>query len=239
MSEKTPRSSRAIAEEPNREQVEKNIGENLELRLLYAEAVAAKAEVPVSDVLFRETDTHARIFGYIPERSGDNAHAAWLALQQEIDTTPSHDERVEILRRYFKEYAKEHTDHRDDPFWPFRYDEPGDDGVVKLHFGSMSLTDTQSPDEPSILSSERLHEQRAKLKAMFAEIKQKHPHARLVRGASWLYNREAYRRLYPASYTAHAVPRKTREFVGAGRGVSSVEKMEASTLRHVKSLNVD
>jgi hypothetical protein len=36
---------------------------------------------------------------------------------------------------------------------------------------------------------------------MFTEIAQRYPSARQVRGGSWLYNWEAYRRLYPAAFT--------------------------------------
>jgi hypothetical protein len=37
---------------------------------------------------------------------------------------------------------------------------------------------------------------------MFAHIAEHEPQATTVCGASWLYNCEAYRRLFPPSYTA-------------------------------------
>lgn len=216
MSEETPFARHSSTEEADRIRQERNICDNLSLRLMYAEAVAEKTAAPLSRVLYESTDAHARVFGFIPGPDPESAHPGWAALAEEIDAAATHEDRVAILARYVRKYAHERKDHSRDRYWPFRYDPPGEDGVVKLHFGSMELSDSQDSDEPGILSRERLEEQRAKLKAMFAEIKQKYPHARLVRGASWLYNREAYRRLFPPAYTAKPVPRKTGEFVGGG-----------------------
>jgi hypothetical protein len=54
----------------------------------------------------------------------------------------------------------------------------------------------------SPLSRARMGNRLAELCAMFAHIRQHVPEATVVRGNSWLYNLEAYRRLYPPVYTA-------------------------------------
>ena len=38
------------------------------------------------------------------------------------------------------------------------------------------------------------------LRSMFTNIKRMHPDAKAVSGSSWLYNVEAYRRLFPVEY---------------------------------------
>jgi hypothetical protein len=52
------------------------------------------------------------------------------------------------------------------------------------------------------LSRDRQTVRRAELGRMFAHIRQHDPAARTVLGNSWMYNLEAYRRLYPPAYTA-------------------------------------
>ena len=41
---------------------------------------------------------------------------------------------------------------------------------------------------------------------MVQDIHARHSDARAIRGRSWLYNLEAYRRLFPADYAASATP---------------------------------
>ena len=69
---------------------------------------------------------------------------------------------------------------------------------LRLHFQN---ADTEGP---SSLGVERLEQRRADLTALFAHG-QRTLHERVqVVGASWLYNLEAYRRLFPVSYVATA-----------------------------------
>ena len=43
---------------------------------------------------------------------------------------------------------------------------------------------------------------------MFSHIREKHPNARLVKGGSWLYNRQEYTRLFPPAYGQSAKARE-------------------------------
>jgi len=54
------------------------------------------------------------------------------------------------------------------------------------------------------LSSERIAVRLAELRAKFDHIHETLPEAQQVRGGSWLYNREAYTRLFPPSFGASA-----------------------------------
>jgi hypothetical protein len=69
---------------------------------------------------------------------------------------------------------------------------------IRLHFQN-AQADGHSP-----LGIERQGQRRADLAALFTHVKRTvRPTVRVV-GASWLYNLEAYRRLFPASYLATA-----------------------------------
>ena len=75
------------------------------------------------------------------------------------------------------------------------YHEAREGGVVRPH-----LVKNVRPGEGLL---ERSHEdrRRAELAAMFLDVRESAPDARAVRGNSWLYNLDAYRRLFPPAYT--------------------------------------
>jgi hypothetical protein len=57
-------------------------------------------------------------------------------------------------------------------------------------------------DDISPLSITRMSRRRAELRALTEYLLRDQPGARSVRGTSWLYNLEAYRRLFPPAYAA-------------------------------------
>jgi hypothetical protein len=66
---------------------------------------------------------------------------------------------------------------------------------VRIHF------DNVEPDEETgPLARTRIEARRAELVAMFGFVRERHPEAKSVYGGSWLYNLEAYRRLFPSAY---------------------------------------
>lgn len=72
------------------------------------------------------------------------------------------------------------------------------DGSIRLHFRNAE------PDAFPPLSVERIGRRRAELAALFAQVRRTLPEPPQVIGASWLYNLEGYRRLFPPSYLATA-----------------------------------
>ena len=69
---------------------------------------------------------------------------------------------------------------------------------VRLHFHN------NGPSGYSPLKRDQMSKRLTELKAMFAHIKQEAGAATDVIGASWLYNLESYRRLFPPAYLATA-----------------------------------
>ena len=83
-------------------------------------------------------------------------------------------------------------------FGCFAYARPPD-ARLRLHFVNAE------PDGGSPLAKERQAARRADLAALFAHVQAAPGGASLrVVGGSWLYNLEAYRRLFPPSYVASA-----------------------------------
>ena len=83
------------------------------------------------------------------------------------------------------------------PFGCFSYDPPDEEGAVRIHFMPDGRHRRGSP-----LGGARLPERRAELKALAVEMCRQHPSARQIGGRSWLYNLDAYKRLFPAEYIA-------------------------------------
>ncbi|WP_028224327.1 hypothetical protein [Paraburkholderia ferrariae] len=79
--------------------------------------------------------------------------------------------------------------------------EPAGEGAVRLHF------DGRIPGDASPLAAAQALVRRGELRALFALLRE---HAGgtdpLVYGTSWLYNLDAYRRLFPAAYLTGAQP---------------------------------
>ena len=82
-------------------------------------------------------------------------------------------------------------------FGCFSYARLSDDRI-RLHFHNAEV-DGHSP-----LARERQHHRLADLAGLFAHVKRTSSTAVRVVGASWLYNLDAYHRLFPKSYVASA-----------------------------------
>ncbi|MEK9160448.1 MAG: hypothetical protein AAB440_00210 [Patescibacteria group bacterium] len=69
--------------------------------------------------------------------------------------------------------------------------------AVTIHFQN------DERDVTGPLIEEKIYRRRRELRDMFMLVRRLYPDAEVVRGNSWLYNLEAYRRLFPEKYTAH------------------------------------
>ena len=126
--------------------------------------------------------------GVTPERNDfDPAHPAWVEFLQAIDGGA--DPVDVVYDAYLAGDAQENTGGRCFTFeyWP-------DDRLVRIHFANngagTGLRPSTVPD--------RLEE----LRDIFATVAREHPEASVVRGTSWLYHLDAYRRLFPPSFIA-------------------------------------
>ena len=81
-------------------------------------------------------------------------------------------------------------------FGCFSYDPPDQSGVLRIHF----MPTSGANDSPLSLSSRSARTD--ELRSMFLHIRRTETRVTLVRGVSWLYNLDAYKRLFPPSYQA-------------------------------------
>lgn len=75
-----------------------------------------------------------------------------------------------------------------------------DDGAVRLHFNNVDTDEAGGP-----LASGKITRRRREMAALVRHVRGAYPEATVIRGKSWLYNLEAYRRVFPADYGASRV----------------------------------
>jgi hypothetical protein len=111
----------------------------------------------------------------------------------------------------------------------FSYARLGDDRI-RLHFLNVET------DEHSPLGRDRVGQRLADLSALFESVKRTQRSPLRVLGVSWLYNLDAYRRLFPPSYTASAraaEPPRFRHMPLWGQFLDRHGQVKASAARHL------
>lgn len=119
-------------------------------------------------------------------------HPTWQAYLQHLQQ-----EQVgaEQTYRFYLQRYKDIPKFTDQIHWGcFTYEYNVETKAIHLHFSN------QDTSGYGALSSQRRVVRLNELRTMFQHIQENHPEAAFVRGISWLYHREAYRRLFPAAY---------------------------------------
>jgi hypothetical protein len=158
--------------------------------------VSRLAGVPLAQALLEYTNFYIR-FGL--GRDFDADHPGWRAFVRGL--LEAGDVGAWTHRFYLDRPAGAGVPPVVATFGCFAY-ERRDGGRLRLHFQNAEL------EERSPLSVGRQGERRAELAALFAHVRRAEQPLTVV-GASWLYNVEAYRRLFPETYlaTARQMPR--------------------------------
>jgi hypothetical protein len=206
-----------------------SIRAHAELRCTFAHAVAALKALPFGDALRDFTDLHRRATGYRAGES-DAADRDWASLIAAIGSLNNRDAMLDCVVDFMAAANLHRYGRSNSPHWPFRYDFHEPDRTVRMHFGSLQFYRVDEMPQPGLLSRERLPELRESLRRMFTEIRSRHPAARQVRGGSWLYNWESYRRLYPAAFTASAEIQRGNFTGGSRWGQFHTGQGEVNTL---------
>ncbi len=171
------------------------------VQLLYADALAERANIPLPDAITWHTNFH-RLFAYgnLGKMAPD---PAFLALAQDTAAIKDKARRLDYL---IMAYAARPFDG-----WPadrfafgkhFACEAPDANGAVRIHFRNRANTDAIGP-----LDAANITQRRADLTAMSGFVAQRWPEAKTIEGASWLYNLDAYCRLFPAAYAGSRTPR--------------------------------
>lgn len=164
-----------------------------EMQLLFAERLVERAPVRRADACLKFTNLHRR-FGF--GRATDGAPASeWTRYIAGLERCESSRERVDWTVSFFSGTQPEQDPHP--LFGCFACEPPNADGVVRIHFHNRDADDGAGP-----LARHKVDRRVAELRDMFSQVRARHPDARKVMGGSWLYNLEAYRRLFPPEYVA-------------------------------------
>jgi hypothetical protein len=163
-----------------------------DLQLQFAHKVTALSGLPLARVLFEYTNLYVR-FGL--GRDFDPAHPTWREYVAGLQDT--NDSREWTYRFYLARPEAMAAPGVVATFGCFSYGLLSGDRI-RLHFQNAE-TDGHSP-----LGIERLGQRLADLAGLFEHVKQSLGQPPRVVGASWLYNLDAYRRLFPTQYLATA-----------------------------------
>ena len=166
-----------------------------EAQLRLAVRMAELTGRPVGEMAFEHTNLNRRFglgfAGIVPPTP------AWLAYAERVEAAPDLAAQVEVSRAMFAQSEDEVLPRPGQAgFGCFAYDPPVE-GVAHIHFYNL---DTDAAGGP--LASAKIDRRKADLGALTAHIRAHHPDTTTIRGGSWLYNIEAYRRLFPPDYTA-------------------------------------
>jgi hypothetical protein len=168
------------------------------LQLHFADVVAAKAALPVPEVVEHYTNIYRR-FGFgiwsdtprVPE---------WYQYKAHLQTLATHDQRLAWTQAFYTQLPPERLPAGRQQFGCFGCDPPDADGRVRIHFTNRD-TDGTSP-----LSRSKMGVRRQELQALFTYVQHTYAEAAYsVLGGSWLYHLDAYRRLFPPVYGASRV----------------------------------
>jgi len=168
--------------------------EFIELIVQFACHVARIRTLPLDDALFRFTPLYLSL-GL--DRDFDPRHPAWQAFVGELTTHEDVVDRAHTFYLQRRTHASADADGRQPAFGCFSYS-LWPDSRVRIHFRNAEL------DHHSPLGRDRRTQRLAELATMFRHLQAVVPATATVVGGSWLYNIEAYRRLFPPEFLATA-----------------------------------
>jgi hypothetical protein len=163
-----------------------------DLQLRFAEAVATTAALPLAEAVAQCTNFYRR-FGLGP-LPGMPVSPEWHTYTAHLITLATHVQRVAWTQAFFVQVPPETLPPGQRQFGCFSCDPPDADGRVRIHFVN-SDTDGMSP-----LSRTKIAIRKQELQALFTYVQHTYADAQSVRGGSWLYHLDAYRRLFPPVY---------------------------------------
>ena len=168
-----------------------------DLQLQFAHKVAILSGLPLARALLDYTNLYIR-FGL--GRGFDPAHPTWREYLDGLQD--ANDTREWTYRFYLRRPDAMAAPAIVATFGCFSYSRLSGDRI-RLHF------ENADTDGHSSLGMDRRGQRLADLTALFGHVKRTLPQPLQVVGASWLYNLDAYRRLFPIPYlaTAHVIHR--------------------------------
>ena len=178
-----------------------------DMQLRFAEAVSRLTGRPLGEAVAVYTNFHRRFGLGVVHGVPDSPE--WARYVEPLVEFPSHEARLSWTEAFHRQAADETPPPGERRFGCFACDPPDEAGTLRLHFSNRD-TDGDSP-----LHVGKLARRRAELRDLVSYVGNAFPAALTVRGGSWLYHLEAYRRLFPPDYVAsRRPPERTLGFQG-------------------------
>jgi hypothetical protein len=175
--------------------------EYVDLQVRFATRVAEVSGLPLADTLLRYTNFFRRMGFGVPGQGAQPE--AWVALVAGMDAR-THEDRVRLIHDalFARGDGAAVTLPGRVQFGCFACEPPNAEGMIRIHFGNRVENADVGP-----LHSSSIAERRKELTTMFGWLAREYRGARRVDGGSWLYNLEAYRRLFPPEFAASRASR--------------------------------
>ena len=194
-----------------------------DLQLQFAQTVTRLSGLPLARALLEYTNFYIR-FGL--GRAFDPTHPTWQKYLAGLQST--NDSCEWTYRFYLTRPEAVAAPNIVATFGCFAYARSSTDRI-RLHFHNAE-TDGHSP-----LGIDRLGQRLADLAALFEHVKRTVRQPVQVGGRSWLYNLDAYRRLFPVSYlaTAHVIDHRFQHMPPWGQFVNRHGEIKKSMTRQL------
>jgi hypothetical protein len=171
-----------------------------EVQLHYAATLSARTRISLAEAITFHTNFH-RLFAYGNLAKMSPAEE-FLSLVRYVTAIQDHTRRLDLLVAAFAQRPVDPWPPDRFPFGPcFACEAPDQDGAVRIHFRNNDRSGDVGP-----LHASKIGERRVDLTQMFAFLARRWPETKDVNGASWLYNTEGYRRLFPTEFTDSRTP---------------------------------
>lgn len=176
------------------------LGGYFEVQLRLARRIVELTGAPVGEAVRNHTNLHRRLGLGVPGLVAPGP--AWTSYAATLETNPRLDDQVALTQAAFRAAPEETLPLPGQTgFGCFAHETPNAEGGVKIHFYNRDTDDAGGP-----LAGAKQGRRRAELAAMVRHIAEAHPEATHIKGGSWLYHLDAYRRLFPPSYVTNAAP---------------------------------
>lgn len=172
----------------------------LEVQLRLARRMAELIGAPLGEMALQHTNLHRRL-GLGVWRSGPAA-AGWAPYAARLEVEGDLAAQVAWTVDAVRDAPPEVLPHPGQiGFGCFAHEPPGEDASVRIHFYNLDADAAGGP-----LARGKIERRKAELGALFAHVAETCPPDTVIRGGSWLYHVEAYRRLFPPAYVASRGP---------------------------------
>jgi hypothetical protein len=163
-----------------------------ELQFDFATKIAEASGSPIEDVMLNYTAFY-KIFG-THDWDFNATNPIWVSFLEQFQKS---DDKIATIYDFYLNITRD-EEKEEHVFGCFSYHYEEKEKYIQLHFKN-NETDGIGP-----LSDEQMPIRRSELKSLFADAFATYPQAETVVGFSWLYNLDAYKRLFPVEHIASA-----------------------------------